>query len=198
MNEEQLIASEFARILKQKDSEALAFKNYSPGVGSFDEIRLVNFFEENQSVEFRNTLALKREIKYPNSEERLDLIFTKNNDEVLLVEFKLCRPFRNNGSFDEHFYKTIFSPYDNNTLMTDILKLGSSSITGNKYIMFVYFEPSQHSNTLLSLNRIISKIISDSKFYYGTKLEESATAHFTDLIHPIHQSGAIVLLKIQS
>ena len=176
----------FADVIKQKDTERIKNGTFHAGIGSFEEEHHLDFLEEKLP-------SIQREIEYNESSEECDLKYN-NNGKDYYIEFKLCRPYKNNGKIEEFFYKTIFSPFDKNTLMTDVNKLFNSTFVGEKVIMFVYYEKAENENPLLTSNNIIDKIITDAKLWYNINLRVLVRTSIENLVHPIHQRAELVTL----
>lgn len=105
---------DFADTLKAVDSSGLSHKHFQPGIGPYGESDAV-----------RAALHWLKE-KTPN---RYSLALTKRLPDLLIpgewaLEFKIIRPFGDNGKPAEHWSENVLHPYPGNTSsLGDCLKL---------------------------------------------------------------------------
>ena len=110
----QQIVNQIAEGLKSIDDSRIPFRHYQPGVGPYGEPQLT-----------RKLINYLSKI-YPNQYENVK---TKRIPDVLIpnkwaLEFKIVRPFGDNGNEAEHWSQNLIHPYPGNvSSIGDIYKL---------------------------------------------------------------------------
>ena len=127
------LAADFADALKSVDADQLAHKHFSPGVGPYGEADAVR------------AAASKLQIGKPSV---YSAAVTKRLPDLLIphqwaLEFKIARPFGDNGQPAEHWSGNLLHPYPGNTSsLGDCLKLLSSAIAERKAVIIIGYEHS--------------------------------------------------------
>lgn len=125
---------DFAQALKSIDSRGDICKNYLPGIGPFGEAeaikRALELMRQTDQVQYQFASAPS---KYPNSSKQCDLVIPGQ----WAMEFKLVRPFHNNGNEAEHWSENVLHPYSSKSYgsisaITDGLKLRDSGWLYNR------------------------------------------------------------------
>ncbi len=182
--------NDFAVALKAVDKTgpqgASRTRTYRPGVGPLTEDDAIN----------RALLFLKTEIRpaiyssassrpYPNSRQKCDLVIPNE----WAIEFKLIRPFGDNGIEAEHWSENILHPYAGNTSsIGDCIKLSQSGFPERKAIVvfgYEHFPPQIELETAVRSFEVVAEQV------IGIQLSECHFAQFGPLIHPVHQQGKI-------
>jgi hypothetical protein len=105
------------------------------------------------------------------------------------IEFKLLRPFGDNGSEVEHWSENALHPYLGNvSSIGDSIKLIESGFFERKAILVFGYE---HSSPLIEITIAIESFEAIAKQVVGIELGERYSAHFGPLIHPVHQRGEV-------
>jgi hypothetical protein len=111
----------------------------------------------------------------------------------MAIEFKLIRPFGDNGVEAEHWSDNILHPYPGNTSsIGDCIKFAPSTFTERKTVIVFGYE---HTPSIIDLTvavgafELIARDIAGSAFEFS--LSERHSACFADLIHPYHQQGKV-------
>jgi hypothetical protein len=105
------------------------------------------------------------------------------------IEFKLLRPFGDNGSEVEHWSENALHPYLGNvSSIGDSIKLIESGFFERKAILVFGYE---HSLPLIDITIAIESFEAIAKQVVGIELGERYSAHFGPLIHPVHQRGEV-------
>ena len=110
----QSIVDQFAEALRWIDESREPFKHFQPGVGPYGEPQVVK-----KSLEYLIN-------KYPDEYSEAK---TKRNPDVLIpkrwaLEFKIVRPFGDNGKEAEHWSQNLLHPYAGNvSSIGDIISL---------------------------------------------------------------------------
>jgi hypothetical protein len=105
------------------------------------------------------------------------------------VEFKLARPFGDNGRVSEHWIKNILYPYAGNTsALGDCLKLLHSDFEERKAVVIFGYE---HSPPEIALRPAIDAFELVAEHVLHIDLGSRASAFADDLIHPVHQQARV-------
>lgn len=166
------IARDVADVLKQFDSEKPVHKAFKAGIGPFGEPQLVKTLADRL-----NGLG-----KYCTQTRRTpDLIV---NSEWF-IEFKIVRPFGDNGEVAENWSVNMLHPYAGNTsLIGDALKLIALDSNFRKAVFLIGYE---HQPPKVSLSPLISSfeliLTQVIRLKTGRRVEETRT----NLVHPEHQ-----------
>jgi hypothetical protein len=183
LTQEQL-AVDFADALKSVDADQLAHKRFSPGVGPYGEADAV-----------RAALS-KLQIGKPSVYSRAVI---KRLPELLIprqwaVEFKIARPFGDNGRPAEHWSENLLHPYSGNTSsLGDCLKLLSSAIAERKGVIIFGYE---HSPPKIPLDAAILGFEILSKEIMRVRLTARVEQVRCGLLHPVHQQLRVFAYEV--
>jgi hypothetical protein len=111
------------------------------------------------------------------------------------IEFKLLRPFNDNGRQAEHWSENIIHPYFGTvSSVGDVIKLLRSGFLERKAIVLMGYKHIPHvidlEPILLTFELIIQHVVGGEKF--SIKLGPRTSAEFGPLIHPVHQQGIVI------
>ena len=157
--------------LKKFDSEEPKYRDYGNGIGPYGEPTLVK--------EISNRLFSKG---YPSQ--------TKQSPDMAIgeqwgIEFKIVRPFGDNGDPAEHWSQNLLHPYRGNvSLMGDALKLKEEDKFPDKCIFAICFEheiPQIQLEPLVNSFELIAREVLDIQL--GERVEEVRRG----LVHEHHQ-----------
>jgi hypothetical protein len=165
------IVRAIADILKEYDSERNTHKAFQPGIGPFGEPQIVSVIAQRLSAQ--GIPAQTR--RTPD----LDL------QHEWAVEFKIVRPFGDNGKEAENWSVNMLHPYPGNvSLIGDAIKLAKLENYRHKGLFVIGFE---HSPAKISLDPLISafELIARRVMHIaiGQRIEEKRDG----LVHPEHQ-----------
>jgi hypothetical protein len=166
------IVCDVADVLKKFDSEKPIHKSFKPGIGPFGEPQLIKIVSQRL-----NNLG-----KYRTETKRMpDLIL--NGDWFL--EFKIVRPFGDNGEIAENWSVNMLHPYAGNTsLIGDAIKLMGQNGKIRKAVFLIGYEYQPPKISLdpliISFELILTRVI---HLRIGSREE----AIRIDLVHPEHQ-----------
>ncbi|MEX2598134.1 MAG: hypothetical protein WD533_00590 [Dehalococcoidia bacterium] len=169
------LVNDFARALEEMDQRGLSHKQFQPGIGPFGEAEAVRGALE----------ALKR-----NKPERYREAAIKRQPDLLIpdqwqLEFKILRPFGDNGREAEHWSQNLLHPYAGNTSsIGDALKLLHSAGPERKGIIVFGYE---HAEPRISLEPCIQGFELLATGLFGFEFAATASATVDGLIHPVHQ-----------
>ena len=103
----QDLTREFASVIPDVDSTA-EHERWDPGIGPFEEERQLEMILAALAADGTVPSHIEREVTYPNSGRRCDLVVDVD-DQELPIEAKLLRFRLDNGNIDPNMYKSIFS-----------------------------------------------------------------------------------------
>jgi hypothetical protein len=176
----------YAEALKAVDEQGLAFNNYQPGVGPFSEGKGL----ELALVYLKGTRPWAYESAgekpYPGGPvRRCDLVIPGE----WAIEFKMLRPFGDNGKPAEHWSENALHPYLGNTsAIGDCLKLIGSAFAERKGIIIYGFE---HNPPVIRLEPAICSFEAIAEQVMGIRLGPRNMAPFDGLRHPVFHQGVV-------
>lgn len=173
------LVNDVAHALKCIDGAGVPFKEFQPGVDPYGEPQLLK-----KIVEQLNALAPDRYYRAA----------TKRNPDILVpgrwgLEFKIARPFGDNGRPAEHWSQNLLHPYSGNvSAIGDALKLLESGIPERKGIIVIAFE---HEQPQIDLEIIIQAFEAIARGVVRIPLGSRQSVRVTGLIHPVHQRAIV-------
>jgi hypothetical protein len=184
------VVDDFAEAFKALDATrpqgASRTRVYQPGIGPLTEADVVNRALRCLQGELQRSIyqdASPRQ--YPNSRQQCDLVIPGE----WAIEFKLLRPFGDNGKEAEHWSENVLHPYPGNvSSIGDCIKLMDSEFSERKAIIVFGYEhspPQIDITTATDAFEVIAKLVVD------IDLGERKSAKFGPLIHPVHQQGKL-------
>lgn len=179
-------AGAFEAVDATRPQGASRTRTYRPGIGPLTEADAVDkalryLQGEMQHAEYQNA-SPKR---YPNSRQQCDLVIP----DEWAIEFKLLRPFGDNGKEAEHWSENVLHPYRGNvSSIGDCIKLIESGYSERKAILVFGYEQSPPE---IDISRAIDSFEVIARHVIGIDLGERCLANFGPLIHPVHQQGRV-------
>ena len=176
--------SELVRVvadtLKQFDAERPTHKSFQPGIGPFGEPQLIK--------------EVARRLSYQGLDAKTRRTPDLEVGSEWAVEFKIVRPFGNDGNMAESWSQNLIHPYEGNTsLIGDALKLMRSANNRHHCLFAVCYE---HERPKIDLEPLLSsfEVIADSvvQIPLGSRVEERRS----DLVHPVHQTLRCIAWQI--
>src|SRR5215217_7361777 len=115
-------------------------RTYRPGIGPLTELEALNRSLRQLQVDMQRTdYENSSPERYPNSRQECDLVIP----DQWAIEFKLLRPFGDNGKEAEHWSENVLHPYPGNvSSIGDCSKLIESGFTERKAIIVFGYEHS--------------------------------------------------------
>ena len=184
------IVQDFATAFKAIDTAApqgqSKTRTYRPGIGPLTEDVAVKSaldflkLDKPESYGDASTSSL-----YPYTRLRCDLVLPSR----WAIEFKLIRPYGDNGMEAEHWSENVLHPYLGTTsAIGDCMKLSSLEIAPRKGVIVFGYE---HTPPQIALEPAIRAFEVIAKDVMQIRLSNRHTAEFKYLIHPIHQQGKV-------
>jgi hypothetical protein len=160
-----------ADILKEFDSEKPVHKSFQPGIGPFGEPQIVGIISRRLSAE-GYTAETRRT---PD----LDI------QHEWALEFKIVRPFGDNGKEAENWSVNMLHPYAGNvSLLSDAIKLTSLSNYPHKGLFVICYE---HNPAKISLDPLLDSFEAIARQVMNINLGERIEQKREGLVHPEHQ-----------
>jgi hypothetical protein len=164
------IADGLARI----DSSRVPFRAFQPGVGPYGEPQLVKLI-----ASYLNELP-----RYDKS------VRTKRTPDLLIpnrwaMEFKIARPYGDNGREAENWSVNLLHPYSGNvSTVGDCYKLGKLQCPERKAVVVVGYE---HVLAEIDLDPLIESFELIAKHIANIDLSPRVECRREPLTHPVHQ-----------
>jgi hypothetical protein len=170
-------------LLKIDTSKQREKEKFQAGVGPWGEPAVVR-----NLVNYINTLG-----RYPQPAE------TKRSPDFLIpgcwaVEFKIARPFGDNGKAAENWTVNLLHPYEGNaSLIGDCLKLQRLAGPERKAALVIGYE---HSPPQISLDPLLDAFEVVATQVAGIQLGPRIEAMRMDLVHPVHQQLRVAAWEV--
>jgi hypothetical protein len=154
------------------DQSRVPFREFRPGVGPYGEPQLVRAIAQrlNEFGTYRGTICTKR---CP------DLLIRG----AWAVEFKLVRPFGDNGKEAENWSVNLLHPYEGSAI-GDCLKLEGLDGAERKAVLVIGYE---HTPPRISLAPLFAAFEVVARDVMGSSLSQRAQVTQLGLVHPVHQ-----------
>lgn len=161
-----------ANILKGYDLEAPVHKTFRPGIGPFGEPQIVKLIAVRLSS--KGIAAITK--RTPDLEI----------DHQWALEFKIVRPFGDNGKEAENWSVNMLHPYVGSTsLIGDAIKLTNLDTYPNKGLFVIGFE---HNPPKLPLDPLLDSFEVIASKVMGIQLHERIEERRDSLVHSEHQT----------
>jgi hypothetical protein len=186
MNQLQLIdvVNDFCDGIHAVDSSGPLEKTYRPGIGPLTEARTVQLVYEH-IANAKPIYSKAKPMQYPGERSKCDIVIP---DEWAL-EFKLARPFGDNGKPAEHWIENLLYPYPGNqSVLGDCMKLLKSGFGSRKAVIIFGFE---HTPPRLDLEIAIAAYETIARTVLNLQIGERISASCSGLIHPHHQQATV-------
>jgi hypothetical protein len=173
MELEQVVA-DIVGALVAIDSSRVPFKAFQPGVGPYGEPQLVRFVTThlNSLTAYGGTARTQR---------TPDLFLPKH----WALEFKLARPFGDNGKEAENWSVNLLHPYEGSTsVIGDCIKLEKLDGPERKAAIVIGYEHTPPQINLAPLLRAFELVATG---VMGLCLGQRHQVVRTGLVHPVHQ-----------
>ena len=166
------LVSVVAGVLKDFDAERPTHKRYQPGIGPFGEPQLVKevsrrLFGQGLSARTRRSPDLEL-------------------GSLWAVEFKIVRPYGDDGRPAENWSQNLLHPYEGNTsLIGDALKLMDRSDYQHRCLFAICYE---HDPPELDLESLLSSFELIAESVMRIPLSSRVEDRRPGLVHPVHQT----------
>jgi hypothetical protein len=169
------LVRDIADAIVRLDLSRAKFRSFLPGAGPYGEPQLVKFIanELNQLPQYKESVC------------------TKRNPDLLIpnqwaIEFKITRPFGDNGREAESWSVNLLHPYPGNvSTIGDCIKLTNYKGMERRASIVIGYE---HSPPKIDLTMLIASFEMVAKHVVKLNLSDRVEIRRENLIHPIHQS----------
>jgi len=179
---EQVSQDVMAAVL-QVDASKEPFRGYQPGVGPYSEPQLV-----------------KRIAAYLNSRPAYKgLVQTQRTPDLLIrghwaIEFKITRPFGDNGEEAENWSVNLLHPYPGNvSTISDSLKLLELDSEERKAVIVIGYE---HVPAKIDLTPLVQSFETISAHVTHIRLSSRIELRQDGLVHPVHQAARLFAWEV--
>ncbi len=169
------VATDIMAAVVAVDPSGLPFKQFQPGAGPYGEPQLVKLIASRL-----NALP-----KYGNR------VVTRRTPDLLIpqewaLEFKIARPFGDNGKEAENWSVNLLHPYPGNvSAIGDCLKLLATQGPERRAIVAIGY---QHLPPKIHLAPLIESFEQIAANVARVQLSERIHIHKDGLVHPVHKS----------
>ena len=184
------ILNDFAYAFKAVDETrpqgASRTRTYRPGIGPLTEAdaikRALRYLQTEAQFPGYQDASPKQ---YPSTRQQCDLVIPGE----WVIEFKLLRPFGDNGREAEHWSENVLHPYPGNvSAIGDCIKLVESGFSERKAIIVFGYE---HSPPKIEISTAMNSFEVIARQVVNISLGEQYSADFGPLVHPVHQQGKL-------
>jgi len=180
----QTLIDDIAAAIHAIDCCGTPFKAFQPGVGPYGEPQLVKLIAKH--------LLEKCNDRYPQTKTRRtpDVLIPR----LLALEFKIARPFGDNGREAEHWSQNLLHPYAGNvSAIGDAYKLLRYEGEESRAIVVIGYE---HDPPRIDISVLVSAFEILCRQLLNLPLGKRHTATVEGCIHPIHQRATIYGWKL--
>jgi hypothetical protein len=167
------------------DGSGVSFKSFKPGVGPYGKPQLLKLI-----ANYLNGLP-----QYKGG------VLTKKSPDLLIpkewaVEFKIARPYGDNGELAENWSVNLLHPYPGNiSTIGDCYKLCGLKCPERLAVTVIGYE---HNPPLTPLSPLIKSFEVIAKQVAGIELSERIETQHYGLIHPVHQQLKVFAWQVIS
>ena len=169
------LVEDIADALSAIDAKKPAFKQFQPGIGPYSE----NEISRLVFARLMETMPVR--YKSARSQRTPDWLIPGE----WMIEFKILRPFGDNGREAEHWSQNLLHPYRGNTsTIGDALKLLDSSRSEKKAIIVIGYE---HEPAQIELEPCFRGFEILANELMRINLSARVEVRRNRLVHPVHQ-----------
>jgi hypothetical protein len=179
----ELVVNDIVIALVLIDASRQCFKDFQPGVGPYGEPQLLKLI-----AKYLNQFG-----RYPTQ------VVTKRTPDLLIphewaLEFKITRPFGDNGKEAEDWSVNLLHPYAGNvSSIGDCFKLMALTGVERRAIVVIGYE---HIPPIIDLNPLIESFEAIARSVARVSLAQRIEKRHEGLIHPIHQAVRVFAWEV--
>ncbi len=177
------LVGDILKALVAVDASQVPFKAFQPGVGPYGEPQLLKLIAHH----------LNRLPRYDGQ------VVTRRLPDLLIprywmVEFKIARPFGDNGKEAENWSANLLHPYPGNVSSTgDCLKLLKLVRDERLAVVVIGFE---HAPAKISLDPLIDSFEAIAREVVRISLSPRIEKRRGGLVHPVHQVARVFAWEV--
>jgi hypothetical protein len=174
----QQLVDDIADAIRTVDCSGIPFKQFQPGAGPYGEPQFTKLIASHLG-----TLAQR----YPS-------VKTCRVPDVLIpgqwaLEFKIIRPFGDNGREAEHWSQNLLHPYPGNvSAISDVFKLLQRQGSESRGIIVVSYE---HDPPQIDVSILVSAFELPCRDLLQLPLGDRHTKVVSRCVHPVHQTASV-------
>jgi hypothetical protein len=175
----QRLIDDIASAIRAVDCSGVPFKKFQPGVGPYGEPQLTKLIAQY--------LAENHRQRYPG-------IRTQRVPDILIpnqwaLEFKIVRPFGDNGIEAEHWSQNLLHPYPGNvSAISDAFKLLAHQGEENRGIIVISYE---HEPPKIDVSVLVSSFELLCRQQLNLPLSTKHVSVVRNCVHPVHQRATV-------
>ncbi len=174
----QQLIDDIAAAIRAVDQSRTPFKEFQPGVGPYDEPQLVKLVAKHLLENCGDRYPGTKTCRVP------DVLIPR----LWALEFKIVRPFGDNGKEAEHWSQNLLHPYPGNvSAISDAYKLMRFEGAENRAVVVISYE---HEPPLIDVSILVAFEILCRQLL-ELPLGERHSATVKDCIHPVHQRTTV-------
>lgn len=179
----QQVSTDIANALVEIDASRVPFRSFRPGVGPYGEPQLLKLIATNLN-------------RIPAYNGR---VATKRTPDLLIptewaIEFKIARPFGDNGKEAENWSVNLLHPYSGCvSTIGDCYKLAQLATPERKAVAVIGYE---HSPALIDLTPLVESFEVIAREVAKLSLSARIEIRRDGLIHPVHQSLRVITWEV--
>jgi hypothetical protein len=175
----QQLVEDVADAIRAIDRSATPFKQFRPGVGPYGEPQLTKLIAKHLLECCGGRYPRTKTCRVP------DVLIP----EQWAIEFKIARPFGDNGKEAEHWSQNLLHPYPGNiSAIGDAYKLLQREGIESRAIVVIGYE---HDPPIVAVTTLISAFEILCRNLLNLPLGSRHTAVVDQCIHPIHQRATL-------
>jgi len=169
--------------LAKIDAQRIPFRAFQPGIGPYGEPQLVKLIAEylNGFPRYQGAVRTKRtpDLLIPNE---------------WAMEFKIARPFGDNGREAENWSVNLLHPYEGNvSTIGDCYKLARIQCPERKTVVVIGYE---HLPASVNLTPLIESFEAVAEYVARIELSARVECRRDGLVHPVHQSVRVFAWEV--
>jgi hypothetical protein len=175
----QQLVDDIAKAIRGIDQSGVAFKSFHAGAGPYGEPQLAKLIAEHLASKPHEQYKGARTCRTP------DLLVPNR----WAVEFKIVRPYGDNGKEAEHWSQNLLHPYAGNvSAIADALKLMNHDGNERRAIVVIAYE---HALPKIDLSILVSAFELITRELLHLPLGQRFTSVVDDCVHPVHQRATV-------
>jgi hypothetical protein len=175
----QQLVDDIADALRQIDACGVPFKHFQHGVGPYGEPQLVKLVSQSLFARHPARYAGIKTCRIPD-------VLVPNS---WALEFKIVRPFGDNGAEAEHWSQNLLHPYPGNvSAMGDAMKLIKLERPERKGIVVISYE---HDPPVIDVSPLIASFEIVSREILNLPLGTRNLRIVAGCVHPVHQRATV-------
>jgi hypothetical protein len=180
----QEVIQDITDALVEIDASRVPFRSFQPGVGPYGEPQLLKLIAGylNRIPKYRGEVVTKR---------TPDMLIPRH----WAIEFKIARPFGDNGKEAENWSVNLLHPYAGNvSTIGDCHKLAQLGGPERKAVMVIGYE---HTPPRIEIGPLVRAFEVIAREVANIRLSPRIEAKRGGLVHPVHQSVRVFAWEVR-